>query len=237
MKLYHGTTESVARAALEDGLSPRDDTGVPSVWKDHPTRGDMVYLTDAYGLYFALCALKDGEKAGIVEVDTDLMEADLFYPDEDFLEQAARSRKDLCPLSDMGSRTKWYRDNLESFQSNWDLSLKSLGTCAYFGQIVPAEVSRVAIFDLHKSPTITAMALDPVISVMNYKFMGAKYRALMGWIFGDMVRLGDFDPFFGTLQFPAGAEEIAQGIKEREKQLEEVLSKRSAIEILEGTPA
>lgn len=238
MKLYHGTTETIARAALERGLSPRADTGVASVWKEMPSRDDMVYLSASYALYFAMAAVGSDEKCGIVEVDTDLMESSLLHPDEDFLEQATRDRTDLAPsFLDMEGRTAWYRDNLESFQPHWDLSIKGLGNCAYLGQIVPAEITRVAIFDPTKAPSIAFMALDPMISLINYHFMSTKYRALMSWLFGEVVRLSDFDPMFGVLQWPAehADSDLVKHIQERQQAFEGMLRDRSAIEILERT--
>ena len=116
MKLYHGTSERVARLALQEGLLPRDESGVESHWEDCPSGEEYVYLTVAYAGYFAMQATdrdEDGRWA-IIEIDTDLLpdgDAHL-YPDEDFLEQATR-RQELpedwgINGASMEDRTKWF---------------------------------------------------------------------------------------------------------------------------------
>ena len=60
MKLYHGTTEAVARKALREGLRTRSETGSTGNWQhtvSSPT--DRVYLTEAYAPYFAHAAQPD----------------------------------------------------------------------------------------------------------------------------------------------------------------------------------
>lgn len=62
MRLYHGTTEAVARAALAQGLAPRALTRAKGNWDKHPSNPHAVYLTTAYAGYFAACASDDGNK-------------------------------------------------------------------------------------------------------------------------------------------------------------------------------
>ena len=81
MKLYHGTSERVARLAMTEGLCPRFESGVESVWEDHPSSEHYVYLTVAYAAYFAMNAAPEGERWAIIEIDTDLL------PDLAFLQQ------------------------------------------------------------------------------------------------------------------------------------------------------
>jgi len=235
MKLYHGTDEKTARQALACGLRPRADTGVKSTWEEVPSRPDMIYFTNAYALYFALMAAEPGEKLGIVEVDTDLMEESLFHPDEDFLEQATRGREDLVPIEySMELRTKIYQAELESYQPHWKLSLEGLGNCSYLGQVVPSEVTRVVLFDPAKSPTFRMMALDPQISLFNYAMLGGtKYRALMAWLFNEPVEVVEFDPMFGIEEWPEGyPEDLLKHVQDRRTQMQAAVDDRSACEML-----
>ena len=62
MKLYHGTTEKAARAALAEGLCPRCETGDSSNWDDHPSSAEHVYLTETYAGYFAMAATEGDER-------------------------------------------------------------------------------------------------------------------------------------------------------------------------------
>ena len=236
MKLYHGTTAAVARLAFERGLSPRGDTGAKTTWEDNPSREDMVYLSRGYAPYFAACATQDMEPWGIVEVDTDLMEEPLFHPDEDFLEQATRrgGGDGVCDSSwPMEVRTAWYRENLTSYQHCWEDSVKNLGNCAYLGQIVPSEVTRVAIYDPKSNGSMTMMALDPMISIMNWTIMGGtKYSALTDWFFGMGLQPGHFEPLFFT-KVPPGAEEFFKSMAPMREALEAAIANREGIEVLE----
>jgi hypothetical protein len=234
MKLYHGTTEAVARAAFEHGLSPREDSGVESNW-DCVSRSDMVYLSRGYAPYFAACCTEGDERWGLVEVDTDLMDEPLLHPDEDFLEQATRTDASTgCPLDlSMEERTAWYRERLLEFQPLWDMSVKHLGNCCYLGQIVPAEITRVAIFEPSSNATMAMLAVDPMISLMNWKFMGeTKYSALTDWFFGMGVQPGHFDPVFFA-KMPRGVEAFEAMLAPRRKALEEAIANREGLEILE----
>ena len=200
MKVYHGTSESVARAAMTEGLKTRDELGIKSHWDQCPSRGDLVYLTQAYAGYFGFAASEPGGKIGILEIDLDLLDADLVLPDEDFIEQGTRGhddqwqdhiiRESLRGL-DMAQRTEFFRDNLTMFSGLWEMSLEGLGNCAYMGSIPPEAITRICIYDPKKNGVITGMLLDPCISLMNYRFCGSKYRALCRWLIGDQVNAGD----------------------------------------------
>jgi len=233
MKLYHGTTEVVARQALEKGVLPRAESGVSTVWPDCPSRSDMVYLSRAYAPYFAACAAEPGAKWGIIEVETDLMEETLLHPDEDFLEQATRGRGDLAPLGlDMHQRTGWFRTKLEDFQHHWEQSIEHLGNCAYAGAIAPAEITRVVIYDPTSNPFFSVMAVDPHITLMNYKFLGgSKYKALTDWFFGVEPKLVDIDLSFSFLGMGDDVQ-LPTGIKEYAEKVREAIQNRAGIETL-----
>ena len=96
MKLYHGTAGENVAGILKRGVKPRRVTGKNN-WK-HTVASNphAVYLTSAYGGYFAHQAAKTS-LLGIVEVDTHFLDRELFRPDEDFLEQATRESKKLEP--------------------------------------------------------------------------------------------------------------------------------------------
>ena len=68
IKLYHGTTTKHLDKILKQGITPRHDR--PSNWDKHPSREDMVYLTNAYAIYFAqvCCDWEAGESPVVLEV-------------------------------------------------------------------------------------------------------------------------------------------------------------------------
>tara|TARA_B100000131_G_scaffold221323_1_gene212846 strand:- start:34014 stop:35486 length:1473 start_codon:yes stop_codon:yes gene_type:complete len=114
MKLYHGTTETIARKAMVEGIVPRGNSGATGNWEHSvPSGDDRVYMTAGYAPYFAGCVAEDGEKWGIVEIETSKIYRSFtpvyeqnntnlvndlhgsghgvrLLPDEDFLEQMMR---------------------------------------------------------------------------------------------------------------------------------------------------
>ena len=178
MKLYHGTSERNLEKLLKDGLAPRGE-GITN-WKEYPSRPDMVYLTQAYALYFAISASDtDTERCLIMEIDTTKLNQTKFFPDEDFLAQEAGSLM----------MHEFFRDNIFDHKKRWKDSLLQLGNVAYRGKVHPYAFSRYCLFDAKVRPEIAMNALDPTISIMNYKFCGPKYRRLISWLFEDTDQL------------------------------------------------
>lgn len=177
--LYHGTSGTVARLSLTEGLVPRGKK--KSNW--HMASGkDRVYLTDAYAPYFAAQASSDKDEPwGIIKVSTSLLDIQSLVPDEDWLEQAGRGR-DGVPGS-MAQRTRSYRGKAAHFAHRWTDSLRGLGTCAHLGPIPASAISAVSLFRFKSNPYVGTMACDPSITLLNYAFMGQKYRNLTRWFF------------------------------------------------------
>lgn len=194
MMLYHGTAARNVPDILKRGIVPRGDA-TKSNWDVESAR-DRVYLTTVYAPYFAHCAADDGEDAAILEIDTDQINPGLFVPDEDFLEQASRGKdfedvpwaEELAALgNDMTKRTHWFRDHIELFQHSWELSIKTLGTVAVAAGVPADAIRRVSRFSPSKNKAAWMQSLDPSITLMNYRFVGDKYRALTEWFMGAPV--------------------------------------------------
>jgi hypothetical protein len=220
MKLYHGTRGDIARLAPEHGLSPRNDTGVESHWPDNPSRDDLVYLTDAYALYFAIQATETDEPLGIIEIDSTRLDDALLLPDEDFLEQVARGAAPAVSAKwegwpeggSMEARTEWFKWRLETFAHHWKDSLRGLGNVAHAGSIPAEAVTRIGIIDPTKAKGIVWWAMDPAICLMNYQICGDKYRAMCEWAVGrspQPVRFLEF-PIQGAALDPATMDMLAE---------------------------
>jgi len=184
--LYHGTTETVARAALAEGLKPRGVTKAEGNW-DCASHEDAVYLTTVYAPYFAYSAVDDDKKEnwGVVEVDTRKLGKEHLYPDEDYLEQVARFNPEEFDIGpSMEERTDWFKEHLEDFKHLWEASLDGIGNCSFRGSVPPEAITRVAIFDPESNPTVAVTAIDPTITLMNYKICKEKYEALTQWFMG-----------------------------------------------------
>ena len=188
MKLYHGTSEAVARKALTEGLKPRRASRNTGNWKGTVVSNpNLIYLTVAYAPYFAMCASGEGGW-GIVELDTDFLEEDNLLPDEDFLEQASRNQTlpeewGINNVS-MEKRTRFFRDNLSLFQHLWVRSLEGLGNASHRGKIPREAITRVVLFDPDLNKKMMFMAADPSISLLNFAVAQDKYKALTRWFAG-----------------------------------------------------
>lgn len=249
MLLYHGTKASVARKALTEGLRPRSETGLPSHWEENkaPSNPDAIYLTVAYAGYFAHAADEDGEGWGIVEVDTDRLDASLFVPDEDFLEQATRNQevpsddpfwRDLAEATSMEERTAWYRENITLFAHLWGNSLEGLGNCAYQGSIPPEAITRVTVYDPKSNPTMTLAALDPLIIIINFRICGAKYKEITRWLAGYEGNPNVMSPICLPVGIeidnaPASFQPYLATLRRQTEEFAKILADRDGITILE----
>ena len=194
MKLYHGTAGEHVAPILKHGIRPRRLTKRNN-WKHSvASHQHAVYLTSVYAGYFAYQAAKSS-KLGILEIDTDKLDSELFRPDEDFLEQATRngktSNRQLKQLKkrSMPERTAWFREHLDEFAEAWQASVEHLGTCSYLGGIPPEAITRASVFDYKKNALIASELLEPTITIANFKFCANRYHALTRWLMGE-----DIDP-------------------------------------------
>jgi hypothetical protein len=177
--IYHGTSESTARAALKRGILPREASGKGGNWKHTVSSNpSMVYLTDAYAAYFALLSTNiKRERPAIIELDLDSLDEARLYPDEDFIEQALRKRK-LGDSDDIKKRNRHIIRHIEDCRENWKLSLERLGNVCFKGTVPARAITRVVLFEPKKNPAMAADSLNPTITLANYKFCGERYRAI-----------------------------------------------------------
>ena len=184
MRLYHGTSGAAARKAMTEGIRPRERRR-GNFSHSIESSPHHVYLTDAYAAYFAF-GCSDNE-AAILEVETDHLQELCLNADEDVLEQAGRGRDGLDPSWDMKKRTLWYRRRIQSVRYDWRASLAGMGTCSHFGIIPPEAITRVVYIDVNhiNVQLLRLAALDASISLLNYRFMEKKYKALTRWLFED----------------------------------------------------
>lgn len=190
MKLYHGTSATHTEAILSKGIMPRSYRKGRSQWTHTVhSASDRVYLTTAYPLYFAANALADTDSYGlVVEVDTDRLSKEHFLPDEDFLEQYHRVMgDDLPPDWNMKKRTIWYRNNAGLYR--WRPSVEAMGTCAYLGVIPARAITRYALVPVNHK--LWLIAMDPTITLINYRLMGIRYRNLVHWVFNDLLEFAE----------------------------------------------
>ena len=222
MILYHGTDERSLQKILSHGIKPRAQTRRKSVWDEHPSMPDRVYLTVCYAPYFAAVA-SDGNRgrAVLLEVDWCHLDGALFRSDEDLIMQVTR---ESSPILDDAT-----------LQRAWTHSLNLLGCVAYKGTIPMYAVTRYSLVNLEDNANIALMCLDPTISLMNYKLCSTKYKALTSYLMGDEV---DVELLVGGIGDNPG--QLSSLLKKQfpdvyKKQIE-VLSKKLRIEVHSAVP-
>ena len=197
MKLYHGINEKVAKKALTEGILPRGKSDNEGNWQHSiQSHHDTVYLTDTYAPFYALSSTPTDEtfkmRWAIIEIDTDWLWEDKFWPDEDYLEQAHRFGIEsfgeqietvLATKVSMEDRTVFFRDHLGVFSDRWEESLRVLGNCCHYGRIPPNAITRIALYDPQSNPYISMRACDPSISILNHMVCAEQYHALTSWFF------------------------------------------------------
>ena len=218
---------------MTEGLRPRKLTG-KSNWK-HTVESNpsLIYLTTAYAPYYALQAIKKfkGEEIAIVEIETDLLDESKLRPDEDFIEQATRRDEENnagIMGRTMNERTAYIRNHIDEFSNSWKLSVKHLGNCGYKGVIKDA-ITRVSVVDISKCKAMCFEAMEPVITLMNYKICGKQYRMLNRWFMGEKITVEEWfqTQSVNPLNF-MNDKEKASAIKAMTKKL----SSQSCIEII-----
>lgn len=232
LKLYHGTSEAVAKIALKEGLKPRGTR--KGNWKHTvDSRKDAVYMTDIYGPYFAYSATKDGQRAAVIEIDLDRLDKGNLIPDEDFLEQATRTYQlpgMVATNLTMKQRTLAYRKIAAFNKQVWEDSLKHLGTVSHLGIIPPDAMTRVAYIDVDKQSHFVFQCADASISLMNHKLCHDKYANATKHLFDGGVNAVEYCGYSKEIMDnkDAGFDYFRQHVA----QTEQMLSNREGIEVL-----
>jgi hypothetical protein len=172
--LYHGTSTKYLDDILSKGITPRHNKD--SNWSDNPSHPLMVYLSDAYPVYFAQQSVEvEGDDEPVVlEV---IVDTKRLYPDEDYLEQFTRidpAWRNTVEATSMEYRTEWFKDNLTDYKEHYVGSLYGLGNCCHKGLIKPKNIIRYSILDHNQILNYS----DPTITLQNYQILGGKYRMI-----------------------------------------------------------
>lgn len=182
--LSHGTSAAHLDAIRKFGLLPRQEK--PSLWDKCPSDSRCVYLTNAYAFYFAQNACHDaGEDALIVEVEVNRGRLDA---DEDFLGQSSKGTEWETDFPDLIERTLYMREAITKMPNPSRLALMenglaNLGTVRHNGLIKPEKIKRMARIPNADITRIVLSEFDPTITIMNYRFMGERYREFQQSLF------------------------------------------------------
>lgn len=182
--LAHGTSAKRLTNILKGGLRPRGRA--KSLWPEHPSIADHVYLTNAYALYFARNAVEGEEDALMIEIDPDSLKSVNLYPDEDAIAQVIQgdNRDPRFKGTPLGEATKQVRDRIKAFNRDgysaaW--SMAAIGNCAHEG-LVPVRAIKSMVVLKNPLRSVVTMFSDPSITVTNYHFCGSYYREFQAWL-------------------------------------------------------
>lgn len=192
MLVYHGTSLARWKKIKGQGLLPRGLHGKSNWTHSIESNEDTIYMSDAYAMNFAIASLNTGDlsndHAVLIEIDTSLLDKNNLVADEDALEQVSRGQDGLPRYWDMIQRTRHYRGIVEKCSDmglGFEWSMGVMGTAGHIGKIPPSAFTRVAIINIKKQKEAVYQFMDNQVSVPNYTYVGAKYRALTAMLFGD----------------------------------------------------
>lgn len=182
MFLYHGTSERHLAKILAEGLHPRGNR--QSHWEKYPSLANHVYLTNSYPFYFGIQSTdpESMERACVFEIDTSLLDAKKFYPDEDFVSQdmerrIGRHRTNLKQLHERAIKS------LDIHKDRWQESLDGLGTCSYRGVIPPAAITRYCLYEWRNGSVSQHLYVNVRLNVYHHEVRKSYHHELLEWMF------------------------------------------------------
>ncbi len=186
-RLFHGTSAHRYASILTRGILPREQVGAKSWHGKYESRGDAVYLTSAYPLFFAQVADENAaDDHVIIEIDTTLLDHTLLVADEDVLDFWARSyAKDCVSYEGLSSATKFVLEDKKAMMQcvTAERSLRAMGTCAYLGPIPREALTRAVRINIESVCRLVRAGMDPVVSPAAYAVMGAEHEEATRWLF------------------------------------------------------
>ena len=199
--LSHGTSAAAWQAIRHNGaLQPRGEHS--GNWS-HTVRSHegVIYLTSAYGLYFAACASGEGSEGVVLQIDVDALAAPQLCCDEDAY--ALLDLKRANPGKSVEELVQRAKETLPVGAEYAAASLQVMGNCGYHATIPLAAVTRAVAINWSLNPQLTLAALDAVISPQAYRFVGSYYRQLTQWLFSPSCPIPSAsDPLTLGMQLP-----------------------------------
>jgi hypothetical protein len=165
LRLYHGTSEIIAKEACRTGLSlydlsPFDEFSFPRTIRS--STKEAACLTTVYPGLLAANATEPRERWGIIEVDPSRLEDGNFAPHEWFLLENSKVK-----ISTEEERIKQFSHFRQDSKSGkkWKESLDECGFCLYKDKIPLHAITKVVIYDPNSNLHVTK-----AISIVNPGF-------------------------------------------------------------------
>jgi hypothetical protein len=210
-RLYHGTTEAIAKSAPVKGLQPYEvsplDNGKPRAICASTMSG--VSLTDAYAgvMAFDTCSIRD--RWGLIEINPDELDEKLIVPHELFLLE--KSKKKIETLTEQQKAINDYRTKLGNHHKSWKESLTSLGLCVYQGTIPISAITKITIYDWRSNWFVTREVFNCNLASKCHKMQVERHRLMTRWLMCEAVMPEDWVSDYKALK-PADREPISAGV-------------------------
>jgi hypothetical protein len=129
----------------------------------------------------------------IIEIDCGRLNPLHLIPDEDAVEQSLNYNGVLQQMAP-GELLTLVRERTPQWAGQYELSLRTLGTCAHVGTIPASAITRVAVVSPAKAPELCHYARINPVTILNYRDVGGQLRWLTQWVFGDAPEYFDAPP-------------------------------------------
>jgi hypothetical protein len=210
-RLYHGTTEIIAKTAPVKGLIPYEvsllDNGKPRAIGASST--SALSITDSYAGMMAFDTCGNKERWGLLEINPDELDEKLFVPHELFLME--NSKKKPESIQDHVKAVADYRTKLASSHKSWKDSLSSVGLCSYQGVIPAKAITKIVIYDWKSNWFITKEIFNLTIGSKSHKIQIERQKLLTRWLMCDVLSPSEWVSDYSSLTSPE-KEPISSGL-------------------------
>jgi hypothetical protein len=199
-RLYHGTTEHIAKSSPTKGLFRYDvpliDNGKPrAIGASTP---DGICLTDVYAGFMAFDTSMVKERWGLIEIDPDQLEDKHFVPHELFLLE--KSKKKIDNIADHVKAIVDYRAKLSAHHKVWKESLGSLGLCVYQGDIPAKAITKITIYDWKTNWFATREVFNASINSKHHKMQQNRHKLLTRWLMCEAIDPSEWVPEYQQMK-------------------------------------
>lgn len=199
-RLYHGTTEAVAKNAPVKGLKPYEvsslDNGKMRAIGASTLSG--VSLTDAYAGFMAFDTCTSRERWGLVEINPDELDESLFVPHELFLLE--KSKKKIDSVQDHLKLVTDYRAKLTANHKSWKESLSSMGLCVYQGDIPVKAITKITIYDWKTNWFVTREVFNVNMASKHHKMQVDRHKLMTRWLMCEAIEPSEWVSDYAKLK-------------------------------------
>ena len=142
-----------------------------------------MYLTDCWPLFFASLAARETERWAIVEIASERLDERRLQFDEDVLAQYHQARfPQGTHVKDAIRYCRQFPWKFPEFK-DWQLSLKLAGSCAYYGIVPVAAITRILLIDPAKLSEELKTDIDRKnLTLDTFPALAERHAARLRWV-------------------------------------------------------